>query len=118
MTIGVLILDATTALYGKLGDGREILQTFAMPDTSSASLVGLSRSRMRLDERDTYLREVSALATHHFITHGVPNVSRLVMGGEFKFDGYHLDPRLKLILQLVDSSGGERGFEQVTDQCS
>uniref|UniRef100_A0A7S2P193 Eukaryotic peptide chain release factor subunit 1 n=1 Tax=Zooxanthella nutricula TaxID=1333877 RepID=A0A7S2P193_9DINO len=127
---GFLIMDGNGALFGTLqGNHREVLYKFSVDLPKKHGRGGQSAlrfARLRLEKRHNYVHKVAEMATQHFITADMPNITGLVVAGsaEFKQDltsSDLFDPRLEKVLMrpLLDISyGGENGFNQAIELAS
>jgi len=126
---GFIVMDGNGALFGRVtGNHKEILQKIAVDLPKKHGRGGQSAlrfARLRLEKRHNYLRKVAELATQHFITNDVPNVTGLVLAGLslFKKDlskSDLFDGRLqRIVVAIVDVAyGGENGFSQAIELSS
>jgi len=129
VAFGFVVMDGSCTLFGKIaGNTRVILQQIFVDLPKKHGRGGQSAlrfARLRLEKRHNYLRKVAELATTHFITNDVPNVTGLVLAGLslFKNDlskSDLFDPRLqKVVVAIVDVAyGGENGFNQAIELAS
>lgn len=84
-SFGFIVMDGSQTLYGKVsGNNRVVLQVISVDLPKKHGRGGQSAlrfARLRLEKRHNYLRKVAELATTHFITNDVPNVTGLVLAG-------------------------------------
>ncbi|KAJ3102804.1 Electron transfer flavoprotein alpha-subunit [Phlyctochytrium planicorne] len=125
-TFGFIIMDGNGTLFGRLtGNTRDIVQKFTVDLPKKHGRGGQSAlrfARLREEKRHNYVRKVAELATQHFITNDLPNVTGLILAGsaDFKTELSNtdmFDQRLKAkIISVVDVSyGGENGFNQAIE---
>ena len=110
------LFTGSGALFGTLsGNNRVVKQTISVELPKKHGRGGQSAlrfARLRLEKRHNYLRKVAELATVHFITNDVPNVTGIVLAGLslFKNDlskSDLFDPRLqKVIVTIVEVAYG------------
>ncbi|KAG6445562.1 eukaryotic peptide chain release factor subunit 1 [Manduca sexta] len=121
-----IIMDGNGALFGCLqGNCREILHKFNVDLPKKHGRGGQSAlrfARLRMEKRHNYVRKVSEVAAHLFITYDRPNIKGIILAGSADFKSELsqsdlLDPRLQSkIIKVVDVAyGGENGFKQAIE---
>ncbi|CAK4074117.1 unnamed protein product [Aphanomyces euteiches] len=115
---GFVVVDRHRALYGTVvGETRKILRIFNSNLPYKRCVGGQSATRfgrIRLEQRQHYVRKVAETATQMFITNDRPNVTNIVLAGSADFKNELnqsdiFDKRLQeIVVKIVDVSyGGE-----------
>ncbi|KAK4306309.1 hypothetical protein Pmani_021860 [Petrolisthes manimaculis] len=121
--IGFIVVDGNGALFGTLqGNTKDVLHKFSVSLPNKHRRGGQSAlrfARLRMEQRNNFLRKVAELAGQLFISNDKANVVGMVLAGmadlknELTQSSY-FDPRLQAkVIKVVDVSyGGEKGFNE------
>ncbi|KAK3874572.1 hypothetical protein Pcinc_020501 [Petrolisthes cinctipes] len=121
--IGFIVVDGNGALFGTLqGNTKDVLHKFTVDLPNKHRRGGQSAlrfARLRLEQRNNYVRKVAELAIQLFISNDKPNILGLVLAGIANFktelsNSSFFDPRLQAkVMKVVDVTyGGETGFNE------
>lgn len=123
---GFIVMDGHGSLFAFLsGNTKEVAQSITVDLPKKHGRGGQSSvrfARLRVEKRHNYLRKVSEIANHIFITDNKVNVTGVILAGsaDFKNELYGsdlLDQRIRAkVVKVVDVGyGGENGLNQAIE---